>query len=76
MKLFIATLAMLHSLNASATTYCNPDRSKPCGGGCISLEKTCRKSWTTSKVGINPNKGAGKGYENPVFVTEKPKDEK
>jgi hypothetical protein len=57
---------------AHAETYCNPERSKPCGGGCISLDKTCRKSWTTSKVGINPNQGPGKGYANPTYVKSVP----
>ena len=66
-------IAMLIAANASV--YCNPEKSKPCGGGCISIEKTCRKSWTISKVGINPNKGGKKGYTNPKFVTEAPKGE-
>lgn len=55
------------------TAYCHPDRSKPCGMGCIPKAKNCRKSWTTAVSGIRPTT-AGKIYENPKFVSEPPKE--
>ncbi len=72
---YFAIIAVLLGIQvlAGAETYCNPERSKPCGAGCITLEKTCRKPWTTSKVGINPNSSSKKGYEKPEFVTVRPK---
>ena len=60
---------------AMAVSYCNPERSKPCGAGCIGLDKTCRTSWTTSKSGINPNKSSKPGYATPKFVDKAPTNE-
>lgn len=75
MKLHLITLLTIASMFAidAQAGYCNPERSKPCGGACIALDKTCRKSWTTMKVGVNPDAGAGKGYDKPTFVSERPK---
>ena len=73
MKLFITAGILLASLTAHATRYCNPEVSKPCGAGCISKDLVCRKPWTTSKVGISPNKNGKKGYANPQFVEVAPK---
>jgi len=77
LTIITATLALtialtIASVSANAQSYCNPERSKPCGNGCISLVKTCRTSWTTSKIGINPNKAGKKGYETPKFVEKVP----
>jgi hypothetical protein len=57
---------------ATCARYCNPAKSKPCGAGCITLDKTCRKSWTTSCVGERP-KEAKVGYDKPKFVNQAPK---
>jgi hypothetical protein len=65
-------LAMQFASDAFAVTYCNPERSKPCGGGCISLDKQCRTSWTTAKSGVNPNKAGKKAYSTPTFVDKAP----
>ena len=49
-------LAMFISVAASGapicSMMCNPAKSKPCGGGCISLQKSCQKTWTTACPGI------------------------
>ena len=65
----VLTLASNYAL---AISYCDPAKSKPCGQGCISLDKTCRKDWTTSKAGKRPT-SAKPGFANPKFVTEVPK---
>lgn len=57
---------------AAEVKYCNPERSKPCGHGCIPLAKQCHVPWTTSKVGINPNKGSGPVYANPTYQETAP----
>jgi len=69
-------IAMHFTSKAFAVTYCNPDRSKPCGAGCIPLDKQCRTSWTTAKSGINPNKAGKKAYATPKFVDKAPTDSK
>ena len=56
----------------SCPRYCNPEVSKPCGAACISKDRTCRKPWTTSCVGVRPD-SSGPAYEKPKFVTEVPK---
>lgn len=68
----LITLAALTSKAATTTKYCNPDKSKPCGKGCIPLAKQCHVPWTTSKVGINPNKGSGPVYANPTYQETAP----
>lgn len=70
MKVLITILSIV-SINASAVSYCSPARSKPCGQGCIGLDKTCRKSWTTSISGERPS-SAKKGYATPVHVDTPP----
>lgn len=72
MNLIVILSILLSSIVSNAQGYCNPERSKPCGNGCISLNKTCRTSWTTMKVGINPNKSSKKGYDKPQFVEKAP----
>ena len=75
MKSLILTLGLLLASTSSAapSAYCNPEKSKPCGKGCISLTKTCRTPWTTAVAGVNPNKGSSKqGYETPKFVEKAP----
>lgn len=59
----------------NCSRYCHPDRSKPCGSSCIAKDLTCRKSWTTACVGVNPNKGGKPGYENPKKVYSRPAGE-
>ena len=79
----LLVLAMAMALNAlgnwanakDTVRYCNPSKSKPCGSGCIPLDKLCRTSWTTSKSGKRPAT-ASKHYENPTFVTERPTSDK
>ena len=58
MKMFLIALVSIVSLNANAdcTRYCNPEKSKPCGKGCISKEFTCHKPVTTSCSGTKPGK--------------------
>ena len=60
-------------VSLAQTAYCNPERSKPCGMGCIQLHKTCRKSWTTAVSGERPA-SAKPGYDKPEYVKEPPKD--
>lgn len=73
----LLTLFVVFTVNAQAaevcSMYCNPERSKPCGGACISLTKQCHKSWTTACIGENPNKGNGPVYATPMKVNEAPK---
>lgn len=72
---FIVVCIAIQALSgmSEAAVYCNPEVSKPCGQGCITLAKTCRKSWTTSRVGVNLNANKKKGYANPKFVDQVPK---
>ncbi len=58
-------------VSLAQTAYCNPERSKPCGMGCIQLHKTCRKSWTTAVSGERPA-SAKPGYANPKYVEVAP----
>jgi hypothetical protein len=66
------TLLMAQVSMAGPSAYCNPERSKPCGKGCIGLTKTCRTPWTTAVSGVNPNKSSKKGYETPKYVESAP----
>jgi hypothetical protein len=70
---FLFTLAS----HADCSQYCHPDRSKPCGGGCISKYKTCRTSWTTACSGERPKSETSKSYENPTKIEpgQEPKSE-
>lgn len=70
---FLVLAAVLVSSVAQAkpTAYCHPERSKPCGKGCISLDKTCRKPWTTAVSGVRPA-STKPGFENPKFVENAP----
>lgn len=76
LKKLIITVATLSALSSApvfaqeaatsgeqrvCSAYCNPEVSNPCGKGCVSKTKSCRKSWTTACSGENPNKG-GKSY--------------
>lgn len=74
-KVLLISAILLGATMAQAkpSAYCHPERSKPCGKGCIGLTKTCRTPWTTAVSGINPNKGSKKGYETPKFVETVPK---
>ena len=67
----IFAMVMSCTQHASAAMYCHPERSKPCGNGCISLNKRCTKSWTTSKVGERPA-SAKKYFDQPKFVENAP----
>lgn len=61
--LFMALAISLFSWIAKADVYCDPAKSFPCGNGCARNGAQCSYSWSTSKVGINPNKGKGKRYK-------------
>ena len=63
MKSLLMVLSLVFAFNASAVTYCNPAKSRPCGKGCVSLDKSCTKNWSTSIAGINPDSGGKKHYE-------------
>jgi hypothetical protein len=70
--LVIALLFSAHFSNAAdCPRYCDPAKSKPCGASCISNDRQCHKSWTTSCVGVRPS--GGKVFETPKFMTERPK---
>lgn len=61
----------------SCSRYCNPERSKPCGGACIPLANNCRKSWTTACSGERPaSERGGKVYANPTKVDKAPEVKK
>ena len=53
MKALILGSLLIFSINANAecARYCNPEKSKPCGKGCISKDYTCHKPVTTSCAG-------------------------
>jgi hypothetical protein len=73
MKALILSLLLVGSVTQAADScprYCNPEKSKPCGAGCISKDLTCRKDWTTSCVGVRENKKVG--YSTPKFVSQRP----
>lgn len=73
MKKLILLVLLVGSVGQAADNcprYCNPEKSKPCGAGCISKDLVCRKDWTTSCVGIKPSES--KGYATPKFVTTRP----
>lgn len=53
------------------STYCNPEKSQPCGSGCISKFKRCRTSWTTACSGIREQEES-KHYSNPEHVNQPP----
>lgn len=72
MRKTITLLILLAASSVHATTYCNPERSKPCGKGCIPKDRACHKSWTTSLVGERPSAGSGLTYEHPTYVKEAP----
>lgn len=73
MNILIIITVLLSAHLSNAAGYCNPERSKPCGNGCISLNKQCRTPWTTKKVGVNPNKSSKPVYDKPKFVEKAPK---
>lgn len=63
------TVAALYSVGhaETCTSYCNPAKSSPCGGGCISKYKSCHQPTTTACVGIK--KDAEKlTFANPKHV--------
>lgn len=74
----IVAMMLLGGFQVSAQTsntcsnYCNPEKSKPCGGGCIGLAKSCRTSWTTACSGIRPGGGSGPVFDNPTKVDKPP----
>ena len=49
---------------ANADVWCNPAKSHPCGNGCARNGSKCTKNWSTSRVGINPDSGGKKHYED------------
>lgn len=72
MKYVVLAIALVASTAvAKPSHYCNPERSKPCGGGCIALAKTCRKPWTTAVSGVRPESSLP-GFANPKFVENAP----
>ena len=70
-SLVLASLFVTSIAQAKPTAYCNPERSKPCGKSCISLDKTCRKPWTTAVSGIRPMTEKP-GFDNPKFIEKAP----
>lgn len=72
MNILIIITVLLSAALSNAGGYCNPERSKPCGNGCIALYKQCRTPWTTMKVGVNPNKSSKPVYANPKLVEKAP----
>lgn len=70
MKTILLTLVLLGSGSAFAqecSRMCNPEKSKPCGNGCISKHLMCTKSWTTACVGTKELQKK-KTYAEPKHV--------
>ena len=76
LSLLFILVALAYGMMASADTcsrYCNPELSKPCGGACIALTKSCHKDWTTACVGEKP-KSKLLSFDSPKHVDAKPKN--
>lgn len=54
LTMLLATASPDMATAKDCTMYCNPEKSKPCGKGCIKKAFTCHKKITLSCVGPKP----------------------
>lgn len=59
-SLLLATALILASATSAQARTCNPEKSKPCGNGCISKSFTCHKTSTSSVSGTGTKAPATK----------------